>query len=131
MTIQQRFTATTLSFFKKLRNTGLTVLTIAGTVASSMSQATSEAAANHPKKKNGNPLSVFSAFLNHCRNVLRYALIGSIVYPHSLLTSFRSSGKLKRISAPEMDQSTVSAAEEKPGINRRYQFSIEELFLIP
>ena len=75
MTIQQRFTAPTPPFFKKLRNTGLAVLTIAGailgapvalpailtkiaayaavagTVASTVSQATVEAAVKPPKKK--------------------------------------------------------------------------------
>jgi hypothetical protein len=156
-TLQQYLIALIRVFTKRKNYTGLALLVIAGsvtgapvtnpaiitnsyayaakagTVASTVSKATIEAAFQPPKKKR-ETVKPLLAFLQHCRNAWGYGA-GTFEYQHSgqftcyLAGIDGSVGELWRIPVLEMSNSNASA--EKLSNFRRYQFSIGEFFLIP
>ena len=158
-TLQQYLIALIRVFTKRKNFTGLALLAIAGsvtgapvtnpaiitnsyayaakagTVASTVSKATIEAAFQPPKKKR-ETVKPLLAFLQHCRNAWGYGA-GTFEYQHSgLFTCYLagidgSFGKLWHIPVLEMSDYTASSKAKKLSNFRRYQFSIEEFFLIP
>lgn len=104
---------------------------VAGTVSLTVERSV------QPPKKEKEIVKPHSASLQYGLNTWRNGAAGTVEYQQSSNISYCPTcrdnciGKLWRIPVLEMAHSTASKEEKKLKNNRRYQYSVEELFLIP